>query len=154
MRHQLDLHAAPALREHVQCRHAGIGVDHDQLLFRPPDELDQERLRVPELVLVEDALQRRLLGLHEEIDLLLQINDCLIMLGETTIHLVFQLVHASIDGISPQQILLQDCICPTTEQYALRRFHTIADGQNNIQTVIFNLIDFPICGSCRKFCDN
>ena len=47
-----------AYREHVQCRHAGIGIDHDQLLLRPPDELDQQRLRFPELVLVEDALQR------------------------------------------------------------------------------------------------
>ena len=55
MRHQLNLLAAPAIREHVQGRHAGIGVNHDQLLLRPADELDQERLRVPELVLVEDV---------------------------------------------------------------------------------------------------
>ena len=92
MRHKLDLHAAPALREHVQGRHARIGVNHDQPLLRPADELDQERLRVPELVLIEDALQRRLLGLHEEIDLLFKGGDTVIMLGKAPVNLVFKLI--------------------------------------------------------------
>ena len=69
MHHQLDLHAASALREHIKCRHVNVRVNYNQLLLRPPDELDQKRLRIPIPPLIEDALQRRLFRLNEEIDL-------------------------------------------------------------------------------------
>jgi hypothetical protein len=54
----------------------------------------------------EDALQRRLFRLHEEIDLPLQLNDCLIMLGETTIHLVFKLIQPGIYCVTFEKISL------------------------------------------------
>ena len=75
---------APALREHVQGRHAGIGVDHDQYLLRTADELDQERLRVPELVLLEDALRQPhglVFKTHVQPDGLVRLIDDNLVLG-------------------------------------------------------------------------
>ena len=53
---------AGGTREHVERRHARIGINHDQLLHRPADELDEQRLRIPELALIEDLRQRESCG--------------------------------------------------------------------------------------------
>ena len=73
------------------------------------------------------------------------------------VHLVFQLIHPDIDGISPEQVFLENCIRPTAEQYALRRFHTIPNGQYDIQAVVFNTthnLTTTLLLKCRKFCDS
>ena len=79
---------------------------------RPPDELDQERLRIPELVLVEDALQRRLLGLHEEIDLLFKCGDAVIVLSKAAVNLVFKQSKTLVYHLAVQKIFLQNTRSP------------------------------------------
>ena len=67
------------------------------------------------------------------------------MLGETAIHLVFQLVHASIEGISPQQILFQHTSRPPSKQYPAQGLDAIADGSDDFKVVNDLRAPFGIC---------
>ena len=62
--HKLNLHATPALREHIKRRHSNVGINYNQLLLRPSDKLDQQRLRIPELSLIKDLRQGNILSAH------------------------------------------------------------------------------------------
>ena len=67
------------------------------------------------------------------------------------------MVQSGIDGIPSQQIFLEDRICPTAEQDSLYGFHTIANRQNNIQAVVFNLsnnLAASLLPNRRKICDS
>ncbi len=66
-------------------------VDENQRTFRTGHERKHQRSHVPQLPIVEDALQRRRLRLHEEVDFFLQVHNVGIMLGEAPVHLVFKL---------------------------------------------------------------
>ena len=70
MRHELDLHAASALREHVQRSDTRIRVDDNQRPFCATDEPNQQGLRIPEASLIEDLRCRHASFAHPREDLI------------------------------------------------------------------------------------
>lgn len=59
-----------------------------------------------------------------------------------------------INGVTLNQVLLQDFVRPDTELGAALRLYTIADRSYHFNIIIFHLITFTVQSSCRKFCDN
>ena len=82
-------HAFPLLFEEVEHLRVRPVIDENERPLRTRDERQHQRPRIPELPVVEHALQRRCLRLDKEIDLALQFGYVAVILGEPTIHLVF-----------------------------------------------------------------
>lgn len=51
-------------------------------------------------------------------------------------------------------ILPQNPRCPDTELHAALGFHTVADGNDDIEIIVIHLIGFAVSGSCCKICNN
>ena len=67
------------------------------------------------------------------------------MLSEPSIHLVFQLIHAGVNGIPPQQILLQHTVRPPPKQYTAQGLNTVTDGSDDFKVVNNLRTPFGIC---------
>ena len=118
--------------EHVQRLHRRPVVDEEQRLPRALHQPVDERPRVPELAVVEDALKGRRLRLDEEIDLLLQFGDVLVVGDKTAVH-----------GIEPSRLnrskehsLLDHLGGPLAKTNANDRIHAIADGNDGVEIVV------------------
>ena len=51
-------------------------------------------------------------------------------------------------------ILLQNSCCPNTKLHAALRFHTVTNGNDDIEVIVIHLIGFAVSGSCCKICNN
>ena len=51
-------------------------------------------------------------------------------------------------------ILLQNSRCPDAELHTALGFHTIANGNDDIEIIVIHLIGFAVSGSCCKICNN
>ena len=51
-------------------------------------------------------------------------------------------------------ILLQNSRCPNAELHTTLGFHTIANGNDDIEIIVIHLIGFAVSGSCCKICNN
>ena len=51
-------------------------------------------------------------------------------------------------------ILLQNSRCPDAELHAALRFHTVANGNDDIEIIVIHLIGFAVSGSCCEICNN
>ena len=94
------LHALALLREKIKRFGRRPVVDQDQRSLRVRDERQHQRAGIPELPVVEHALQRRCLRLDKEIDFVLQFSYICFRLGKPAIHLVFKLVQTGVYDIS------------------------------------------------------
>ncbi len=73
------------------------------------------RPRVPQLPVIKHTLQRRLLGLYEEIDLLFKGGDAVIMLGKAAVNLVFEQSKTLVYHLAVQKIFLQNTRGPLSK---------------------------------------
>ena len=137
--------------EHVQRLHRRPVVDEEERLPRALHQPVHERPRVPELAVVEDALQRRSLRPDEEVDPVLERIKPPSVLREPTIHSILDLDEAFVHGMPAQEIVAKNGIRPTTEQDSTRRLDPVSYGKNHIETVILDLVCLAVRGSCRKF---
>ena len=64
------------------------------------------------------------------------------------------LANALVYCISLDEVLLQHAVCPTPKLNTSTTFYAVANRRYHLKVIVFNLIVFPVCGSCRKFCDN
>ncbi len=106
------LHALALLREKVERFRRRPVVDEDHRPLRARDQLQHQRPRIPQLPVVEHALDRRNLRLHEEIDLLLKGGDAVIVLGKAAVNLVFKQSKTLVYHLAVQKIFLQNTRSP------------------------------------------
>ena len=115
------LHALTFSRKEVQHLGRRPVVDEDQRTLRARDELQHQRPRVPQLPVVEDALNRGQCRLQHKIDLFVMLE-----------YLLLQSLDPIIDGIPMQDILFQDLVRPLSESRTNYRFDPIANGNDDI----------------------
>ena len=126
------LYALALLREKVERSRRRPVVDENQRPLRASDQLQHQRPRIPQLPVVEHALYRRNLRLHEEIDLLLKGGDAVIVPCKITMHRIFQLVQSGIDRISAKEVFLEHLGRPDAELCCTSGIHSIANCNNDI----------------------
>ncbi len=121
--------------EHVQRLHRRPVVDEEQRLPRALDQPVDERPRVPQLAVVEDALKGWRLRPDEEVDLAFERIKPLSVFREPTIHSILDLDEAFVHGVSAKEIVAKNVRGPDAKLGPTNGLHAVSHGNDDVQAV-------------------
>ena len=122
------LHAWGACFEDVEGVGSHIAIDEDDFGGGALDEGFGYLAAFEQVAFEYDSFMGRLIGAHEEVDLLLVLLKGLLDGGEATINSFLEGNELVVDAVALEEVLLEDVVCPCAEEDALRRMDAISHG--------------------------